>query len=146
MAYSPALKTSPCVFATKSKKKCGYSPLSRKCEYTSLLSCDADMSKHLTGCHLPKSLQEYEVILARAGVFSWEKRSLQDMIICSSHRDEFGKYWRPPKSCQYPEHVGKGKKFRDRHVININLAAKIMETLHCVVPIGSRKFALFVVV
>lgn len=53
-----------------------------------LQDCTSDISQHLANCHLTKSLQEYEVILARAGIFRWNEGL--GTIICPTHR---GKYW-----------------------------------------------------
>ena len=110
-----------------------------------LQDCTSDISQHLANCHLPKSLQEYEVILARAGIFRWNESFLESTIICPTHRDEVGKYWRPSKSCQYPSHRGKPKRLKDTHVINVKLATEIFDLFEWAVPIGSRKsiFAYF---
>ena len=104
-----------------------------------LQDCTSDISQHLANCHLPKSLQEYEVILARAGIFRWNESFLESTIICPTHRDELGKYWRPSKSCQCPSHRGKPKRLKDTHVINVKLATEIFDLFGWTVPIGSRK-------
>ena len=54
-------------------------------------------------CHLSKSgLSEAELILSRAGHFDLTKDQVQQMVICPQHRHKLGKFWRPPRSCQYP--------------------------------------------
>lgn len=116
-----------------------YSRLSGKREYVRLKDCNADMRKHLSGCHLSQCLDEFEVILARAGIFRLTDSILQGMTICPTHRDEFGKYWRANRSCQYPSHKGKAKAVKDRHVINLETATQIMDIFGQTVAIGSRK-------
>ena len=135
-------RNSNCDFYNIHEKRCGFSSLSKAKDNVLLQDCASDISKHLANCHLPKSLQEYEVILARAGIFRWNERFLENTIICPTHRDELGKYWRPSKSCQYPSHRGKPKRLKDTHVINIKLATEIFELFGCTVPIGSRKLSL----
>ena len=86
------------------KKKCGFSGLSKGKDNVVLQDCRSNISQRLANCHLPQSLQEYEVILARAGIFRWNESFLESKIICPTRRDELGKYWRPSKSCEYPSH------------------------------------------
>ena len=143
MAFSLVTPNPSCSFAGKCQKPCGFSNSSKKNEYLQLKSCDADVRKHLAAVHLSKSgLREYEIILARAGIFRYKESCLEGMVVCSTHRDELGKYWRAPRPCQYPGHKpSKPKKWqRDRHVINLELASKIMDEFQCVVPIGSREY------
>ena len=101
------------------------------------------MANHLAVCHLSTSkFTEYEVILARAGVFRWTEQTLANMSICPQHRDRFGKYWRAPTSCRYPIHQGKAKTIKaGRHVrvINREISRQIVELYGVTVPIGSRK-------
>ena len=130
---------SNCSFYNVREKKCGFSSLSKGKDNVVLQDCTSDISQHLANCHLPKSLQEYEVILARAGIFRWNESFLESTIICPTHRDELGKYWRPSKSCQYPSHRGKPKRLKDTHVINVKLATEIFDLFGWTVPIGSRK-------
>ena len=139
LAMASSSNNPNCSFYDKRGKACGYSSLSRESDYVLLRDCTTDITKHLANCHLPKSLEEYEVILARAGIFQWKKSCTSDMVICPTHRDELGKYWRPPKSCQYPSHGGKPKRLKDTHVINIKVATEIFYLFGLTVPIGSRK-------
>ena len=144
IAMASSSQSSNCGFYNIHEKACGFSSLSKAKDNVLLQDCTSDISKHLANCHLPKSLQEYEVILARAGVFRWSKEFLENTIICPTHRDELGKYWRLSKSCQYPSHKGKPKQLKDTHVINyIKVATEIFDLFGCTVPIGSRK-SLFV--
>ena len=70
-------------------------------------------------CHLSKSgLSEAELILSRAGHFDATKDQVEQMVICRQHRHKLSKFWRPPRSRQYPSHSGPGKKHcNERHVI-----------------------------
>ena len=128
-----------CSFHGRSKKKCGFSRLSGKTEFVRLKDCDSDMKNHLSACHLPQTLREFDVILSRAGMFRWPDSTIQSMTICPTHRDEFGKYWKANRSCQYPTHKGRAKAVKDRHVINIEIATQIMDIFGQTVGIGSRK-------
>ena len=101
------------------------------------------MSKHLEGCHLGNSLNEYEVILARAGIFRWQSISLEQVLICPLHRDLYGKYWRPVSTCQYPSHTGKAKALqygRHTRAINLEMATQILDIYGVTVSIGSREY------
>ena len=78
-------------------------------------------------CHLSKSgLDEAELILSRAGHFDVTKDQVEQMVICPQHRHKLGKFWRPPRSCQYPSHSGPRKKHcNERHVIGLETAKNI---------------------
>ena len=54
-------------------------------------------------------MQEYEVIIAQAGLFDIPESQLEKMWICPRHRNVLGKEWRPHRSCQYPTHQGDQK-------------------------------------
>ena len=59
-------------------------------------------------CHLSKErVQERDLILAGAGLCFLSEKQIEGMTICPRHRHAFGKFWRPPTTCQYPEHAGK---------------------------------------
>ena len=78
-------------------------------------------------CHLSKSgLSEAELILSRAGHFDVTKDQVEQMVICPQHRHKLGKFWRPPRSYQYPSHRGPRKKHcNERHVIGLETAENI---------------------
>ena len=72
--------------------------------------CQDTITTQLKICHLSKSgLSEAELILSRAGHFDLTKDQIQQMVICPQHRHKLGKFWRPPRSCQYPSHSGPRK-------------------------------------
>ena len=71
-------------------------------------------------------LCEAELILSRASHFVVTKDQVKQMAICPQHRHKLGKFWRPPRSCQYPSHSGPGKKHcNERHVIGLETAKNI---------------------
>ena len=78
-------------------------------------------------CHLSKSgLSEAELILSRAGHFDFTKDQVEQMVICPQYRHKLGKFWRPPRSYQYPSHNGPRKKHcNERHVIGLETAKNI---------------------
>ena len=85
-----------------------------------LRDCNDDIGAHLVNCHLSSGcLTEKELILARAGLFSVTESQIEIMSICPRHRHSLGKFWRPPRSCQYPDHKGKSTAVGGRHVIGL---------------------------
>ena len=123
--FAMASESAVCIFHQKSAKLCGVSSSSGRTEYVPLtkISCNEDMANHLLSCHLAQSYTEYEILLARAGIFSLKAGTMERMIICPVHRDQYGKYWRPPSTCQHPHHEGKDKKAlkKSRHLRVINM-------------------------
>lgn len=107
-----------------------------------LLDCNDDIAHHLQSCHLSKlfgKITEYELILARAGMFYVPVSKQQQMWICPRHRYNFGKNWRPLRSCQYPLHSGQKKRQKSNNVINLNMSQNIHLTFGVIVPVGSGK-------
>ena len=69
-----------------------------KVEVISLIECMDDITQHLKSCHLSRvKVMEYELILARAGIFHLPKDEIRKMTVCPKHRHNLGKYWRPLK-------------------------------------------------
>ena len=103
--------------------------------------CQDTITTQLETCHLSKSgLSEAELILSRAGHFDLTKDQIQQMVICPQHRHKLGKFWRPPRSCQYPSHSGPREKHcNERHVIGLETAKNIQSVFKVTVGIGSRK-------
>ena len=56
-----------------------------------------------------------------------------------AHRHNFGIYWRPRKSCQYPGHEGKKIALHCKNPINWQMAQEIREMFVTLVQVGSRK-------
>ena len=134
---------SNCSFHEISQTECGSS---RGIDTHVLLSeCKADISAHLASCHLSHCLNvtESELILARAGIRGLSSTHLAPMTICPKHRHLLGRFWRPPKSCQYPNHSGKKTSVAGRHVINWQMAEEIYLLFGISTAVGSRKYILF---
>ena len=111
--------------------------------YVSLSGCNDDVSGHLAGCHLSREcLTEYQLILARAGLFNLAEEQLQCMKICPKHRHNLGRFWRPVRSCQYPVHPGRPRNIKGNRVINLQTAKEIHTVYDKIVHIGSRKLHL----
>ena len=85
-------------------------------------------------------MQEYEVIIARAGLFDIPESQLEKMWICPHHRNVLGKEWRPHRSCQYPTHQG------DSHVAQLKMAKEIQKMHSVTIGIGLRKYRIVLAV
>ena len=106
-----------------------------------LRDCNGDIGGRLVNCLLSSEcLTEKELILARAGLFSVTELQIEIMSICPRHRRSLGKFWRPPRSCQYPDHKGKSTAVGGRHVIGLKLAKEIHSLFGENAAVGSRKY------
>jgi len=85
------------------------------------------------------NLKEYEVILQRAGLNRISLEDVKKLRVCPRHRFGLGKYWRPSRLCQYPEHKSSPAKVKGRDIINIPLAQEIYDLFGISVPVGSGK-------
>ena len=75
-----------------------------------LRECGHEISNHLRRCHLSReNVTEIDLILARAGLFDLSASTVKQMTVCPKHRNNLGRYWQSPKTCQYPKHAGKFK-------------------------------------
>ena len=83
---------------------------------TSMLTeCNADVTRHLSACHLSRTkLKEFQLILLRAGHFDVADEQIAVMRICPSHRNNLGRFWRAPRTCQHPLHSGTVRKYQER--------------------------------
>ena len=144
MDSSLTIRFTNCSFHGRDHRKCGFSSLSGNDENRLLADCTDDMKNHLSKCHLSRSsLTEYQVILARAGIFRWTEDILETMSICSTHRDNFGKYWRSPTTCRYPIHKSRlraVKQGSNARVVNLEMSTQIMDLYGVNIPIGSRTY------
>ena len=107
-----------------------------------LSECKADISAHLSSCHLSKcrNITEAELIMARAGIRGISATQLTHITICPRHRYSLGKFWRAPKTCQHPWHTGKVSSLAGRHVINFQMADEIRTLFEkTITAVGSRK-------
>ena len=105
-----------------------------------LLECKDDISYHLRSCHLSKlvgKIEEYQLILARAGMFYIPSKDQDEIWICPKHRYNFGRNWRSLKSCQYPLHSGPKKAFKNNDVVNLPRSRKLQLQFGATVRVGS---------
>ena len=110
--------------------------------HVSLSECNADISAHLSSCHLSKcgDVTEAELIMARASIRGMSATQLTRITICPRHRHSLGRFWRAPKSCQYPGHTGKITSLAGKHVINFQMADEICFLFgKTITAVGSRK-------
>ena len=141
MAYSAA--SSSCFFRGIVETECGPS---RCVEGNVLVSeCMDDITLYLTSCHLSKcsKVNENELILVRAGIRGLSEEQVAKMTICPRHRHLLGRFWRAPRSCQYPGHTGKITSVTGRHVVNFQMASEISILFDKTIPVGSRKYHSF---
>lgn len=128
-----------CFFKYRESTPCGEDRGKR--DLTSLDQCDEDVRRYLEAWHLSReNLSESALILARAGLFDVSADQVKLMYICPRHRHQYGRFFRPLRSCQYPSHKGKVKSVKGRHVINLQMAKDILRLYGNIVPIGSRKY------
>ncbi|KAL9956431.1 hypothetical protein ACROYT_G037906 [Oculina patagonica] len=86
-------------------------------------------------------IQEKDLLLNRAGIQDVNDEQKNVLTICSAHRFELAKHWRPSTACCHPEHTQSTQKRKvsipDRY-ITPDMAKEIMLMygLHCI--IGSR--------
>lgn len=132
--------SSICSFYTRIKSECGGYRTGNIDNVIMLTKCKNDIRRHLSSCHLSReNMQEYELIIARAGLFDIPESQLEKMWICPRHRKVLGKEWRPLRSCQYPTHQGDQKKIKDSHVVQLKMAKEIHKMHGVTIGIGSRK-------
>lgn len=128
-----------CSFAVILKEQCG--PNRGEEDVVSLRECLHDISNHLRNCHLSReNVTEVTLILARAGLFDLGGSKVKDMTVCPKHRNNLGRYWQSPRTCQYPEHTGKLKKVEDGNVINFKTAKEVLTLFGEKIQVGSRKY------
>ena len=107
--------------------------------------CMDDITSYLASCHLSKcsKVNENELILARAGIRGLSEEQVAKMTICPRHRHLLRRFWRAPRSCQYPGHAGKIISVTGRHVVNFQMASEISILFDKTIPVGSRKYHSF---
>ena len=96
-----------------------------------LSECNVDISVHLSRCHLSKcgDVTEAELIMARAGIPGMSATQLTRITICLRHSHSLGRFWRPPKLCQYPGHTGKIISLAGKHIINFQMAVVCLQSV-----------------
>ena len=138
---SSSISACKCSFFGIGKIECGESR--GKEEFVLLSECNSDVSNHLRSCHLSRAkVTEYELILARAGIFNQPLERVSQMTICPKHRHNLGNYWRPLRTCQYPGHEGRKITLHCKNPINWQMAQEIQKMFVSPVQVGSRKSVL----
>ena len=110
-----------------------------------LLECKDDITGHLQACHLSRlvaKIEEYELILVRAGIFVFPPNQLEKMWICPKHRYNLDRHWRPLRTCQYPLHSGAKKALKNIDVVTLQISRHAQKIFGITVPIGSGKINL----
>lgn len=106
-----------------------------------LNECQQNIQVHLSSCHISKSnLKEYELLLLRAGLFNVTEEQSKNITVCPNHRNNLGRFWRPLRSCQYPEHSGPIRQCKGRDVFNVQLSQTVFKIYGKLVQIGSREY------
>ena len=131
-----------CSFAIITNGKCG--PNRGEENVIFLRECSHDISSHLRGCHLSReNVTEVNLLLAGAGLFDLGISKVKEMTICPTHRNNLGRYWQSPRTCQYPEHVGQVKKVAGGTVINFKTSKETYTLFGETAQVGSREFQHF---
>ena len=138
MASAPT-RPSACSFFENGKINCGESR--GKEQMIPLTECVSDVRNHLKSCRLSRAkVTEYELILARVGKFNPPLDEIKKITICPKHRHNLGQYWRPLKTCQYPEHKGRKIALHCKNPVNWQMAKEIQMMFITPVQAGSRKY------
>ena len=117
-------KEESCSFSVILNEQCG--PNRGEKDVIFLSECYHDISNHLRRCHLSReNVAEINLILAWAGLFDFGASKVKDKTVCPKHGNNLGRYWQPPRTCQYPERCGKMKKLDDGNVINLKMAREV---------------------
>ena len=98
--------------------------------------CKRDVSKHLHTTSVTDISSEYDLILARAGVFEYDEDFLSRTTVCPRHRYQLGGGWYQKRICRYPEHKGKAKP--DRSISKLQ-SKIIFHEFKYLAPVGSGK-------
>ena len=109
-----------------------------------LSECNADISAHLASCHLSKcsDVTEVKLIISRAGIQHLSSSQLKGWTICPRQRHLLGRFWRGPRSCQYPDHTGKIASVKGSHIITFKMADEIKLIFQRNTAVGSLKYTL----
>ena len=131
-----------CSFSVILKEHCGPSRGEEKVIF--LRECVGEISNQLRRCHLSReNVTEIDIILARAGLFDLSASNVKEMTVCPKHRNNLGRYWQSPRTCQYPEHARKFKKIDEGIVINLKTSKEIYTLFGKTAQVGSRKYKIY---
>lgn len=104
--------------------------------------CTRDVSRHLQTTSITDISKEYDLILARAGVFEYDDNYLLKTTVCPKHRYQLGSGWYQKRICRHPYHEGKAKPDR---TINKSQSRLLVDETSILVQVGSgtRVFILY---
>ena len=103
-----------------------------------------DVRNHFKSCHLSRTkVTEQELILARVGRFNLPLDEIKTLTICPKHRHNLGQYWRPLKTCQYPNHEGRKIALHCKNPVDWQMAQEIQTMFITLVQVGSREYYFF---
>ncbi len=110
-----------------------------------LVSCERDISRHISSVGVSDVQSEVELILARASVFS-SPSDISTWTICPAHRSSLGIGWRRGANrCRVPPgisvHATKGKERKADRGIGKQESRQILRQTGVFVPVGSGKSA-----
>ena len=114
------------------------------------VSCERDISRHISSVGVNDVQSEVELILARASVFSYPS-DISTWTICPAHRSSLGIGWRRGANrCRVPPgisgHATKGKKKKADRGIGKHDSRQILRGTGVFVPVGSGKIAFWLIV
>ena len=118
-----------------------------------LSACNLNMTSHLISLQVTgkrggekASVSEKDLILNRAGYFELTRQQQEILTICPKHRKSLTADWQGRKSraCSYPAHLGKPKQLKSPRRINAQMSLEIYQIFNSVVPIGSGKCFLLI--
>ena len=79
------------------------------------------------------------------GKFNLPLDEIKKLTICPKHRHDLAQYWRPLKTCQYPNHEGRKVALHCKNPVSWEMAQEIQTMFITLVQVGSREnFFLFV--
>jgi hypothetical protein len=91
-----------------------------------LTKCKDDIRGHRSSCHVSwENIEEYELILARAGLFDIPESTGKDGGLPSSRIGEGMASSSFVSVSKYPTHPSKKKKVKGSHVVQLKLAKEI---------------------
>ena len=138
-----------CSFKSIVGGMCGFDTGDRKKEtqITPLLACSKAISRHTASLGFSGPVDEVDLILSRAAVFT-QPANINSMTICPLHHEKLGLGWRRGSTarCRVPEalsnHDRRGKKWPkcDRGIGKIDSQIILKKTGEFL-QIGSGKFA-----
>lgn len=111
-----------------------------------LKNCNIDITAHLKSVKVaaggfrnfsrsPVADNEGQLILNRVGLF--DTKLYKDIFVCPAHRFKLGIYFKQKKTCQFPDHEGKGKVYRG---VSLEESEWILHKHSRLLPVGEGKF------